>query len=81
MSVTYYQIRYNPENKYSFSAPYKIIKHDDVNYGYDQFNVKEVVETIKLFKLKSKIPLNIWYVKIREEAYYLPDLKNGLVFL
>ena len=81
MSVTYYQIRYNPENKYSFSAPYQIIKPDDQNYGYDQFNVNEVVETIKLFKLRSKIPLNIWYVKIKEEVYYLPDYKNGLVFL
>ena len=81
MSVTYYQIRYNPENKYSFSAPYKIIKPDDLNFGYDEFNIKEVIESIKLFKLKSKKKMNVWYVKIIEHAYYLDDLKNGLISL
>ena len=80
MTVTYYQIRYNPENRYSFSAPYKIIKSDDLNYGYDEFSETEVVESIKMFKNKHK-NMNVWYVKITEHAYYVPDSKLGMTLL
>ena len=82
MSETYYQIRYNPENKFSFSAPYKILDHNHSTYGYDRYDVNEVIESIKLFKSFSKQKkLNIWYVKITEHAYYLNDYKNGLISL
>ncbi len=82
IKMIYYQIRYNIESKDCFSKPYKILDPNDKTFSYDNQCEKEVIETIKLFKKKSKpIKLNIWYTQIIEKDIYLDNWENNTIFL